>query len=114
MRPERILEADFGGTFRHDAGGEARRIHRLDRRRPDQVDAGFRQSRRVGIECARIAREVLVRGELRGIDEDRDHHAPRAPARQPDQRQVALMQRAHGRHERDVLARVAPARERAV
>ncbi len=57
---------------------------------------------------ARIAREVLVRGELAGIDEDRDERALGQLASAAHQRQVPGVQRPHGRNERDLVAVVAP------
>jgi hypothetical protein len=42
--------------------------------------------------------------ELGGIDEDRDDDPVGLAPSQPHQRQMAVMQRAHGRHQRDRLA----------
>ena len=58
---------------------------------------------------ARIAVEVLVRGELRRIDEDRGDDAAGVAAGELDQLEVAVVQRAHGRHQRDLIAGLAPA-----
>jgi hypothetical protein len=44
MRPETILKAGGGRTFRHDPAGEAVRVHRLDVRIPDQVDLSRRRA----------------------------------------------------------------------
>ena len=65
---------------------------------------GSRETGHVRVGCARIAREILVRTELRRIDEharDDDSACSRAMR---DQRIMARMQIAHRRHERDALA----------
>ena len=49
-------------------------------------------------EVARVLREVLARPELRRVDEDRHDDRPERGAA-AHQREVALVQRAHGRHE---------------
>ena len=52
---------------------------------------------------ARIAVEVLVRPELQPVDEDAGDHRVAVLARDPAQRQMAVVQVAHRRHERDAL-----------
>ncbi len=101
MRAEGVLEPGLGRPLGRDTRGEAVRIHHLQVRRPDQVDAGLGQRGKILAQVARIAREVLVRRELRGIDEDRHHDALGAPARQPHQRNMAVMQGAHGWNQGD-------------
>jgi hypothetical protein len=53
-----------------------------------------------------------MRRELRRIDEDRHDHAIGAALRQAHQSEVALMQRAHGRNERDCFALRTPSAKR--
>jgi hypothetical protein len=108
MRAKPVLQSGRGRTFRHDPGRKSRRIHHLRGRRPDEVDGQGCKRGEVGGEGARIAAEILVRRELRGVDEDRDHGAPRPAPRRLHQREVAGMQRAHGRNQRDPLARRPP------
>ena len=45
-----------------------------------------------------------MRGELRGVDEDRDDDAGGALLRDLDQGKMPGMERAHGRHQRDRFA----------
>ena len=103
MRPILVLEPGERGAFRRDAGGEAVRIHRLGGRRPDHVDLLRAQCGNVGGEGARIGAEIFMGSKLRRVDEDRHHDAPRAPARLAHQFQMAGVQRAHGRDQRDGL-----------
>ena len=54
-----------------DPGVEALGIHLLGRGREHEVDPGLLGERGVALFVARIAREVLGRAELRGVDEQR-------------------------------------------
>ena len=63
-----FTEVDGRGPLDGDAGGEAFGVHRLARRRPHEIDARVAQRRDIGLEDARIAREILGQGELRRID----------------------------------------------
>ena len=56
---------------------------------------------RVSFEISRIAAEIFVWPELLRVDEDRGDNVIRLRARAAHQRQVAFVQRAHGRHQRD-------------
>src|SRR5262249_6334756 len=78
------------------------------RRREHHVDAPGRATPGVLLERARVALEVVAPVELDRVHEDRDHDALRPPPRLGDQRQVAVVERAHRRDERDALARGAP------
>ena len=53
----------------------------------------------IAFECPRIARQVGRIVELSRVDEDADERAVVFSAAAPDERQVPLVQRAHGRHE---------------
>jgi hypothetical protein len=68
-------------------------------RREQHVHAFLFQLVDVGLEGARILVEILVRAELQAVDEDRGDHRVAVLARQAHQRQVALVQIAHGRDE---------------
>ena len=57
---------------------------------------------------ARIAGEILVRGELARVDEDRHERAVGQLAGAAHQRQMPGVQGAHGGNERDLEAVVAP------
>ena len=111
-RPETILKPRYGGAANLEPGCEACRIDRLDGRREDGVAAGRGEKRDVGLERARIGGKILVRRELRRIDEDRHHDAVGLLPGQRHQRDMAGVQRAHGRRQRDRLAPRAPARHR--
>ena len=105
--PRRAVErlGDAGDGHR---GGETRRIHFLDGGGEQQVAAGAGEQFGVARLAAGIGLEILVRAELRGVDEDADHDAVGMQARQLHQRQVALVQRAHGRRKAHTLSRRAP------
>ena len=111
MRSRRIFEPDRGGAFWHHLHGEIVWVHVGDRRRPHQIGSSLTQCLNIRVECARIGREILARRELRRVDEDRHHHSIRAPACQPHQGEMARVQRAHGRRQRNRLAPGAPARD---
>ena len=104
VRPEVALQP-LGGAGRHDARGEASGY--ISPRSGDQTRSQptLASLARSPASSRGIAVEVLVRGELRRVDEDRHHRAPAARLGQPHQLQVAFVQRAHGRHQGDRLAR---------
>src|SRR5690554_1828626 len=60
----------------------------------------------VRLECARIAVEVFLRAELQRVHEDTDDRDIRHLVGAPHQREVSLVQRSHGGHERDGAASV--------
>ena len=98
--------ADAGDT---DGRDKARRVHLLDRRREDEIDTGLAEFREIGGLATRIGGEILSRPELLRIDKERGDHALAVPARGLDQCQMAAMQRAHRRHQRDPLLLSPPA-----
>ena len=102
-----------GSALRHDARGETGWVHGFDRRRPNEIGLECSQRGDVGVEGSRIGREVLVWRELRRINEDRNDDTVGAALRQAHQRQMTGVQRAHGRHERNLVVPAVPARERA-
>ena len=67
-----------------------------------------RQLAKIAGFVARIAGEVLVRGELAGINEDGDDGALGQLTGAAHQRQVPGVQRPHGGNERYLVAVVAP------
>ncbi len=71
------------------------------------VDAQRGERLEIAIEAPRIGGKVLVRRELRRIDEDRDHDPARPPPAASHQGEVARVQRPHGRYQRDALVRTA-------
>ena len=89
-------------------GGEARRVHFLAARGIEEMGGGCRELLPVGRLVAGVAREILARPKLDGIEENRDHHARGVALGDVGQREMARMQRAHGGHERDGFARFAP------
>ena len=107
--PRRALEL-LGERRRLDAIDLRRRIHLLFLRIEEHVDAFALEPRAVGLQRPRIAVEVLVRAELQPIDEDAGDDGVAVLAGDPAQRQVAVVQVAHRRDERDALeaARGAP------
>jgi len=67
MRSKTIFQTCGCRPLRHDARGEAVRIHGLDVGIPDQVDRFRRQLRYVGFPRARIGGKVFGRRELRDL-----------------------------------------------
>ena len=68
----------------------------------DEVDARGRADLQVGVEGARVAREVLAWAELQRVEEDRDDDVCGALASGADQGRVPVVQRAHGHDDGDV------------
>jgi hypothetical protein len=87
---------------------EAERIHLVDPREEQQIAARLHQPRVIGFRRARITREILARPELRRVDEAADHDALRMPSRNLHQREMSVVEIAHGGHEGDALARQSP------
>ena len=58
------------------------------------------QQAAIVIESARVALEILARLELQAVDEDARHHRTAMAAREAGEREVPVMEVAHGRHER--------------
>ena len=112
VRPGGVFEAGLGRTFRYDLGGESAGIHGRGVGRPDEIGSECGERLHVGGERARIGLEVLVRRELRRIDEDRDDDAIGTALRQAHQGEVPLVQRAHGWNQRDPFTLRAPSRQR--
>jgi hypothetical protein len=65
------------------------------------LDAGTLEHDAILLHLARIGAEILVRAELRGVDEDRDADGIGVLPARPDQGHVALVQGAHGGHQRE-------------
>src|SRR5271154_431701 len=86
-----------------------RRVHCSRLRRKDDVDRHRLEHRAVALEVARIAREVLAGSKLGGIDEYRRDQNRRLATAFAHQRQMAVVQKAHRRHQRDSLAIAASA-----
>ncbi|MGY4376932.1 hypothetical protein ACVWZ3_004571 [Bradyrhizobium sp. i1.3.6] len=101
VRPEAVLEAGQRRPLRHDAGRKAVRIHRLGAGVPDDVDVLGGELGEIGLPGARIGTKVLGRRELGRVDEDRHHDATRAPPGEAHQRHMSVMERPHGRDQRD-------------
>ena len=101
MRPEAILQIGRRRPLDEDAAGKAVRIHGLDVGIPDQIDVFRRQPGEVGLPGPRVGSEILRRRKLGRVHEDRYHDFAGASLRQPNQRHMAVMERSHGRHQRD-------------
>ena len=76
-------------------------IERLDGGGEQQVAAARRQQLAVAVERARILAEILAGAELQWIDEQRGDHDIGQRSRPVHQRQMAFVQIAHGRYQRD-------------
>ena len=82
-----------------DVGREALGVEVVPRGRVDGVHALAGEQVEVGVERARIAREVLARPELERVHEDADHHRVARGPRATHEGRVALVEGAHGGHE---------------
>ncbi len=102
--PEAILQTRRRRPGERHGGDETGGIHLLNRGREDEIRVDLRQPGAIGVEAARIAGEILMGTKLGGIDENRRDHPFGALTRRFDQREVAVMQRAHGRRQPDALA----------
>ena len=99
------------GETRHLDEGLARqplRIHDLRGRGEHHIDTGRFQRSAILLQSARVVGEILGLVELHRVDEDADHHLLGVAVRLLHQRQVALMQIAHGGHECDGTPFTAP------
>ena len=98
-RPRRAAQplADAGDR---NGRAEAQRIHDLDRGRPEQRHAFRLEHRGIAGQLPRIGGQVLVRAELQRVDEDRHGDVRGAALRLAHQRQMAFVERAHRRHQR--------------
>ena len=89
------------------AGGDAHArvalgVDDVGGRREDEVDASGRADLEVGVEGARVAREVLLGPELERVEEDRHDDVAVRLAGLVDQRRVPLVQGAHRHDDGDV------------
>jgi hypothetical protein len=98
----------IGQTRHANSGRKPRRVHLGDRGHEDEGDALRSQHRKIGCLAPRISGEILVRGELLRVDENRRYHMVAFGSRRTDQRQMTLVQRAHSRHQADPLAGFPP------
>src|SRR5205085_3615666 len=85
--------------FDVDPGLEAGRIELAGARREQDVDAGLGGERRVALLVPRIGGEVLSFAELRRVDEEAGDHEVVFVPRRAEEREVALVERAHRRYE---------------
>ncbi len=82
-----------------DRDGEAGRVHLCQGRRIEEIAPGRSKLCRIVGLAARIAREILGRPELRGIDEEAGDDSGAKLARPRDEGEMPGMKRAHGRNE---------------
>ena len=88
-----------------DPGREPGRIELLGRRREEEVDTRGLGRALVGGEVARVGGEVARVAELRRVDEEARDDDVALGARGREERAVAVVERAHRRHEADRRAR---------
>ena len=88
------------------------RVDLLDRGRVDEVDAGLGGEPRVALLVARVAVEVLAVAELGRVDEEAHDDDVALLAGGAQQREMALVQEAHRRHQPDRAALGAGGRQR--
>jgi hypothetical protein len=79
-------------------------VHDPDTRREQQIGALFLEHLGIARQRARIAVEVFTGTKLQRVDEDTHHHPVGQLAGDLDQRQMAGVQIAHGRHEGHIAA----------
>jgi hypothetical protein len=99
-RPRHAAEW-LGNHLLGDVSGIAPRVHLLDGRGEDEVGARLLAQPDIPGLIAGIIRVVFAGAELRRVDEDGHDHGVGSFPRQPDQTEVALVQRAHRGHEAD-------------
>ncbi len=104
MAGTRLAFPAIAETLHANRRREARRIHVLWPRHPQQVAAGGRQHFRVLFLLPGIAREVLVRSELQRIDEDGRGDTVGGVPRLFDQPHMARVKGSHRRHEREAFS----------
>ena len=91
-----------------DMGAEALRIHLGRVGREDEIGAGLGELGEIALFVARVVTEVLARAELDRVHEDGHDHVVGFALGEGDEGEMAFMQRAHGGHESDRLARLSP------
>ncbi len=103
--------ARSGGALQHrpelagvDPRVEAGRVQLVDGRREQDIDSLDLGGPHVGCLVSRIPTQVVGRVELRGVDEQADHHHVGRFPRRANERQVPVMEGAHGGHQTDALA----------
>ena len=103
-RPVRAAQrlADLGDFH---PGLKACRVDFLGSGEKQRADALALAEARIARIVARILLEVARRVELDRVDEDRDHDRVGAPPRIAHQREMPVVQRAHGRHQGDGATR---------
>ena len=82
----------------------ARRVHRLDGGHEQRIDAAGGGERAIARQIPGIARQILVGPELKRIHEDAHDHRVGPPPGLVHQREVSLVQIAHGGNEADPAA----------
>ncbi|MNN36961.1 hypothetical protein D3C81_1508800 [compost metagenome] len=96
----------FGQRRYADTGLHAHAVgvHLFDRGREQQIAACLEQALLVGSERARVGVKVFVGAELQRVDEDTGDHEVGTLGGLGHQRGMAVVQVAHGRHERNAFA----------
>ena len=92
---------DAADRHRRRRRGGPRRVHLAHRRHEDDVDTGLRTDEQVALERPRVALDVLGVAELQRVHEDADRHDVALGPGPRHERAVAVVQRAHGRHQPD-------------
>ena len=98
--PERAAQP-FGEAPHSNLGRKTLGVNALAGRSEQEVAAGFRDQPGIPRFVARIGGEVLAGHELLGVDEQARHHPVGPRGGGPDQREVAVMDGAHRRHQPD-------------
>jgi hypothetical protein len=88
----------------HPDGGVAVRVHLVGGGCEDQVDALALAELQVGVEGARVPRQVFARPELQRVEEQRHDDDGRTLAGLPHQGRVPLVQRPESHDHRDIAA----------
>ena len=99
--PGRVAAEDLGQPLDLDRGREPLGIDLLDGGRVDEVDAGLAGEGEVAGLVARVAVEVLAGPELGRVDEQAHDDDVALGAGGAQEREVAVVQVAHRRHQAD-------------
>ena len=76
------------------------------------IDASVAQHLQIAGLVARVGGQVFGRAELRGVHENRHRNLAAFGPRTAHQRHVAVVQKAHGRNQRDMARSLAPSPDR--
>ena len=113
--PVKVSRSEYTAKFRSDHRHGDRRcvidsewVHRLYIGYEQQVGIDLFEAPPVTLERTRVPVKIITLAKLRWIDKNRHDNTLGMLTRQRDQTEMTVMQIAHGRHKRNMLATVSP------